>query len=124
MTENVISLIDLRKSFGSFEAIKGINLDLHENEFFALLGPSGCGKTTLLRMIGGFETPTSGQVNLSGKDITALRPNKRPINLMFQSYALFPHMSVEKNIAYGLEMEKCEKAEITRRVGEVIEMAH
>lgn len=120
----VISAKGLIKRFGSLTAVDNINLDLQENEFFAMLGPSGCGKTTLLRMLAGFETPTEGSVFLDGQDIIHLRPNKRPINLMFQSYALFPHMTVWNNIAYGLEMEKLDKAEIAKRAGEVIEMAH
>lgn len=120
----VIQLQKLNKSFGKTQAIDDVNLDIQQNEFFAMLGPSGCGKTTLLRTIAGFESPDSGQVILSGEDVTPLRPNKRPINLMFQSYALFPHMSVAKNIAYGLEMENLSKQEVQRRVADVMDMAH
>ena len=121
---SVITLSALNKSFGDTKAIDDVNLEIRENEFFAMLGPSGCGKTTLLRTIAGFESPDSGQVLLHGSDMTPLRPNKRPINLMFQSYALFPHMTVAKNIAYGLEMEDLTKQEIASRVADVMDMAH
>jgi spermidine/putrescine ABC transporter ATP-binding subunit len=118
----VISLQGLTKRFGQVTAVKAASLDFVENEFFALLGPSGCGKTTLLRMIAGFARPDEGSILLDGADMTALRPNRRPVNLMFQSYALFPHMTVAQNVAYGLEMEGLARAEITRRVGEILEM--
>jgi len=118
----VIAVQGLTKRFGEVTAVKGVDLDLAENEFFALLGPSGCGKTTLLRMIAGFAQPDEGRILLDGKDMTAVRPNRRPVNLMFQSYALFPHMTVVQNIAYGLEMEGRGKGEIARRVGEMLEM--
>ena len=93
-----------------------MSLAIRENEFFALLGPSGCGKTTLLRMLAGFETPSGGKILLDGKDISDVPPNRRPVNLMFQSYALFPHMTVRANIAYGLEMERMPATEIRSRV--------
>ncbi len=112
----------VEKRFGGVVAVDGIDLAIAENEFFALLGPSGCGKTTLLRMIAGFETPTAGRLTLDGRDITTVPPNRRPVNLMFQSYALFPHMSVEANVAYGLEAEGRPRDEIRRRVGEVLEL--
>ena len=118
----VISIQGLTKRFGEVTAVDAVDLDLQENEFFALLGPSGCGKTTLLRMIAGFARPDAGRLLLDGQDMTALRPNRRPVNLMFQSYALFPHMTVGQNIAYGLEMEGCGRDEIKRRVGEMLEM--
>ena len=118
----VISLQGLTKRFGEVTAVDAVDLDLRENEFFALLGPSGCGKTTLLRMIAGFAEPDAGRVLLDGADMTAVRPNRRPVNLMFQSYALFPHRTVAANIAYGLEMEGCAKAEIAARVGAMLEM--
>jgi spermidine/putrescine ABC transporter ATP-binding subunit len=121
--QGVISIESVTKRFGAVTAVDAVSLDLRENEFFALLGPSGCGKTTLLRIVAGFETPDEGRVLLDGRDLTPLRPNRRPINLMFQSYALFPHMSVEKNVSYGLEMEGLSRAETQRRVGEVLEMA-
>ena len=117
----VIRIEGVSKRFGPVTAVDSIDLDLRENEFFALLGPSGCGKTTLLRMIAGFADPSEGRILLDGQDMTPIRPNRRPINLMFQSYALFPHMTVAKNIAYGLEMENLDKAELNRRVDEILE---
>jgi len=122
MSEPLLSLSNVTKEFGSVRAVDGVNLDIAENEFFALLGASGSGKTTLLRMLAGFETPTSGEVRLDGRDISHVSPNHRPVNLMFQSYALFPHMSVARNIAYGLEMERLPRSEINARVGEILEM--
>ena len=119
--KNLIEIRNLTHDYGSVRALDDVSLDIRENEFFALLGPSGCGKTTLLRILAGFETPLTGSVELSGQDLTALPANKRPINLMFQSYALFPHMSVGANIAYGLEREKLPKDEIKSRVDEVLE---
>src|SRR5579871_5656989 len=90
------------KSFGGFRAVDGLSLDIRAGEFFALLGPSGCGKTTLLRMLAGFETPDAGRILLDGKDIARIPPHQRPVNMMFQNYALFPHLSVQDNIAFGL----------------------
>ena len=107
--------------YGDVTAVDDVTLDIRENEFFALLGPSGCGKTTLLRSIAGFETPDEGRIELDGSDLTRVPPHRRPVNLMFQSYALFPHMSVAQNIAFGLEAEGLERSEVTRRVGEVME---
>ncbi|MCB1447564.1 MAG: ABC transporter ATP-binding protein [Rhizobiaceae bacterium] len=123
MTENPTPLLridQVAKSFGRTRAVDGVSLDIRENEFFALLGPSGCGKTTLLRMLAGFETPDAGRILLSGDDISPLSPEKRPLNLMFQSYALFPHMTVRQNLNYGLEMERLPKAEIRCRVDETL----
>jgi spermidine/putrescine transport system ATP-binding protein/putrescine transport system ATP-binding protein len=123
MTGNaVICLEGVTRRFGGIAAVDAVTLDLREGEFFALLGPSGCGKTTLLRIAAGFERPDEGAVLLDGRDITALRANRRPINLMFQSYALFPHMSVRANIAYGLEMERLARREIVRRVDAILAM--
>jgi oligopeptide/dipeptide ABC transporter ATP-binding protein len=119
--EQLIRIDSVSRSFGEVVALDSVSIDIRENEFFALLGPSGCGKTTLLRVLAGFEEPDSGTVTLAGSDLLALAPNRRPINLMFQSYALFPHMSVEKNIAYGLEREHLPKAEVRSRVDEVLE---
>ncbi|MFD2174022.1 ABC transporter ATP-binding protein [Rhodobacter lacus] len=116
----LLSLWNVEKRFGTVRAVNGVSLDIRENEFFALLGASGSGKTTLLRMLAGFETPTSGAILLDGKDISHTPPNLRPLNLMFQSYALFPHMTVAQNIAYGLEMERLPKAEIRDRVAEML----
>jgi len=118
----VIAVERVTKRFGSLVAVDSVGIDLKEGEFFALLGPSGCGKTTLLRMIAGFETPDEGRILLDGNDITRLRPNRRPVNLMFQSYALFPHMSVRANVAYGLEMERLPKPDIDARVDDILRM--
>ena len=117
----LLEVVDVSRRFGDTVAVDSVSLSIAENEFFALLGPSGCGKTTLLRSIAGFEEPDSGQVLLGGEDLLGKPANRRPVNLMFQSYALFPHMSVERNVAYGLEREKLAKAEVRRRVGEVLE---
>ncbi len=117
---SLITITDVSRSFGDVVALDSVSLEIRENEFFALLGPSGCGKTTLLRVLAGFEHPDSGQVTIGEQDLLGLPPNKRPINLMFQSYALFPHMSVEKNIAYGLQREGLPKDEIRDRVAEVL----
>ncbi|QYX55991.1 ABC transporter ATP-binding protein [Roseovarius sp. SCSIO 43702] len=122
MTEPLLALDRITKDFGAVRAVDGVSLDIAENEFFALLGASGSGKTTLLRMLAGFETPTEGEIRLDGRDISRVPPNHRPVNLMFQSYALFPHMSVAQNIAYGLEMERLPRSEIRARVDEMLEM--
>ncbi|MCB1343614.1 MAG: ABC transporter ATP-binding protein [Pseudooceanicola sp.] len=118
-----LSVKGVTKRFGTVTAVEGVTLDVRDNEFFALLGPSGCGKTTLLRLMAGFEAPDEGSVWVSGQDVTRVPPRHRPLNLMFQSYALFPHMSVEKNIAYGLEMERLPSSEIRARVGAAMESA-
>ena len=117
-----VQLVGVTKKFGDFVAVDNISLDIYDGEFFSLLGPSGCGKTTLLRMLAGFEEPTSGQILLDGQDVSTIPPYRRPVNMMFQSYALFPHMSVEKNIAFGLRQEKLPKAEIAERVDEVLKL--
>jgi spermidine/putrescine ABC transporter ATP-binding subunit len=117
----VLTVDTVVKRFGKTIAVNGLSLDIRENEFFALLGPSGCGKTTLLRMIAGFEVPDEGRIRLAGIDITEQAPEKRPLNLMFQSYALFPHMTVRQNLAYGLEMERLAKPEILARVDEMLQ---
>ncbi|MEM1288399.1 MAG: ABC transporter ATP-binding protein [Pseudomonadota bacterium] len=108
------------KRFGDFTAINDVSLDIFEREFFALLGPSGCGKTTLMRLLAGFETPTSGRILLDGKDISTIPPHRRPVNMMFQSYALFPHMNVSDNIAFGLKQEGALKPDIAVRVEEML----
>jgi spermidine/putrescine ABC transporter ATP-binding subunit len=118
----LLEIRGLAKRYGLVTAVDGVDLDVLRNEFFALLGPSGCGKTTLLRMIAGFEVPSDGTVRLDNTDITAMRPNRRPVNMMFQSYALFPHMTVERNVAYGLEAEGRPRDEVRRRVGEMLEL--
>jgi spermidine/putrescine transport system ATP-binding protein/putrescine transport system ATP-binding protein len=120
-TRTLLDIVEVSRSFGDVTALDRVSLSIAENEFFALLGPSGCGKTTLLRSIAGFELPDSGAMLLAGEDLLGQPPNRRAVNLMFQSYALFPHMSVERNIAYGLEREKLPRAEVRRRVGEVLE---
>jgi spermidine/putrescine ABC transporter ATP-binding subunit len=119
-SDTILGIERLSKDFGPVRAVDGVTLDIRRNEFFALLGPSGCGKSTLLRMLAGFETPSGGRILLEGKDISGLKPERRPVNLMFQSYALFPHMSVVRNIAYGLEMERLPRAQIRSRVDEIM----
>src|ERR1700760_1941294 len=106
------------KRFGNIVAVEQLTLDIFEREFFALLGPSGCGKSTLLRMLAGFERPTAGKTIVAGQDITELPPYERPVNMMFQSYALFPHMTVESNIGFGLRQEGMPKDKIAERVDE------
>jgi putrescine transport system ATP-binding protein len=108
------------KRFSAFAAVDRLSLDIYEGEFFALLGPSGCGKTTLLRMLAGFEAPDEGRILLDGEDISGMPPYWRPVNMMFQSYALFPHLNVENNIAFGLRQEKLPKAEVAARVKEAL----
>ena len=118
----LIRFQNVTKRFGTFTAIDDLSLDIYEREFFALLGPSGCGKTTMMRMLGGFETPTEGRIELAGKDIVGVPPNKRAVNMMFQSYALFPHLSVWDNIAFGLRRDGKPKAEIEARVAEMLKL--
>ena len=119
-----IRLIDLEKRFGDVRAVDGVTLDVRTGEFFSLLGPSGCGKTTTLRMIGGFELPTGGRILLRERDVTTDPPDKRPVNMVFQHYALFPHLDVGGNVAFGLKRRKVDKAQIGRRVGEALELVH
>ena len=116
----LVRIRNLLKNFGDFTALDHINLDVYPREFFALLGPSGCGKSTIMRMIAGFETPTSGTLTLDGEDLTTIPPYRRDVNMMFQSYALFPHMTVADNIAFGLKQDKRPKDEIITRVKEMI----
>ena len=117
-----IQIENVTKMFGDFTAIDNLTLDIYKNEFFSLLGPSGCGKTTLLRMLAGFEKITDGKILLDGEDISEIPPHLRPINMMFQSYALFPHMTVEKNIAFGLKQDKMPENLINQRVEEMLEL--
>src|SRR5262245_9044803 len=117
-----LELQHLTKRYENFTAVREVNLDVAEGEFLVLLGPSGCGKTTTLRMVAGFITPTAGMIRLGGKDITVLPPWKRNTGLVFQSYALFPHMSVAQNVAFGLDMRKVPKPEIETRVKEALKL--
>ena len=112
----------ITKKFGDFVAVDDVTLDIYPKEIFCLLGGSGCGKTTLLRMLAGFERPTSGKVYIDGVDVTNMPPYEQAVNMMFQSYALFPHMTVEQNVAFGLKQMRVTKPEITRRVGEMLDM--
>jgi spermidine/putrescine transport system ATP-binding protein len=113
---------DIFKRFGDVEVLKGINLEIRRGEFFSLLGPSGCGKTTLLRILAGFEFADSGQVLLRGQDVAPLAPNQRSVNTVFQNYALFPHMTVAENVAFGLRMRKIPAPQIKEKVGQALEM--
>ncbi|AGB70128.1 MULTISPECIES: ABC transporter ATP-binding protein [Rhizobium] len=117
-----ISFKNVTKKFGDFTAVDNLSLNIYNREFFALLGASGCGKSTLLRMLAGFEQPTTGEIVLDGQDLAGTPPYRRPVNMMFQSYALFPHMSVEKNIAFGLRQDGMPKAEIDDRVGQMLKL--
>jgi putrescine transport system ATP-binding protein len=118
----LISFRNVTKKFGDFTAIDNLTLDIYVREFFALLGPSGCGKTTLMRMLAGFEKPTSGSIELDGKDIANVPPNQRAVNMMFQSYALFPHLTVYDNIAFGLKRSDMAAADIPGRVDEMLRL--
>lgn len=120
MTEPVLRLERLTKTFGSVVAVDALSLDLKGGEFVTLLGPSGCGKSTTLRMIGGFETPTSGRILVEGKDQTRVPPNKRNVNMVFQDYALFPHLNVAKNVAFGLQMKGWARDDIAAKVDELL----
>src|SRR4051812_41915232 len=112
----------ITKKFGDFVAVDDVTLDIYQKEIFCLLGASGCGKTTLLRILAGFERPTSGKIYIDGIDMTAIPPYERPVNMMFQSYAVFPHMTVEQNVAFGLKQEGLDKAEIAQRVTDMLNL--
>jgi putrescine transport system ATP-binding protein len=118
----IIQIQNVTKRFGNFVAVNDVSLTIYEGELFSLLGGSGCGKTTLLRMLAGFERPSSGQILIDGQDMTAVPPFERPVNMMFQSYALFPHMSVESNIAFGLKQDGMPSAQIKERVREMLDL--
>jgi len=122
MSDIILQLKNVQKSFEDTEVLKGINLEIHRGEFITLLGSSGCGKTTTLRMIAGLEQPDAGCVLLEGEDITHLEPNKRNVNTVFQNYALFPHMTVEENVAYGLKIKKVPKTEIAAKVAQMLKL--
>src|SRR5258705_13313063 len=119
-----IRLTQLSKHFREVRAVDDVSLDIRSGEFFSMLGPSGCGKTTTLRMIGGFEQPSLGRIELRGRDITGDPPDKRPVNMVFQNYALFPHLDVHENVAFGLRRKGVEKADTKRRVAEALELVH
>jgi spermidine/putrescine transport system ATP-binding protein len=126
VTHPAIELAGVHKDYLSHgervQAVRRLDLTIAQGEFFSLLGPSGCGKTTTMRMIAGFEEPTGGTVFLDGRDVTRVSPNKRDVNMVFQSYALFPHLTAYQNVAFGLERKKVDKAEIRRRAGEIMEI--
>ena len=120
--EPFVKIRSLTKTFGSITAVSSVDLDIYESELFSMLGGSGCGKSTLLRMLAGFETPTAGSIFIDGVDMSDVPPYDRPVNMMFQSYALFPHMTVEQNVAYGLKQDRVGKDEITERVNSMLEI--
>ncbi|OON40892.1 ABC transporter ATP-binding protein [Izhakiella australiensis] len=120
----LLEIRNLTKSFDGQHAVDDVSLTIYKGEIFALLGASGCGKSTLLRMLAGFETPTHGQIILDGQDLSLVPPYQRPVNMMFQSYALFPHLTVEQNIAFGLKQDRLPKAEIASRVSEMLALVH
>jgi spermidine/putrescine transport system ATP-binding protein len=120
VSENGITLEGVSKRFGGVEAVRSVSVEIEEGEFFSLLGPSGCGKTTSLRMIGGFEQPDEGRILLRGVDVTSVPPNRRNVNMVFQHYALFPHMSIRDNIAFGMRLKRVDKAEQRERVADML----
>jgi putrescine transport system ATP-binding protein len=122
--EPLLRIASVVKRFGGFTAVDDLSLDIAAGEFFALLGPSGCGKTTLLRMLAGFEAPDGGMIHLDGADIAHVLPHERPVNMMFQNYALFPHLTVEGNVAFGLKRAGLPKDEIAARVAEMMALVH
>ena len=124
MSEAIVSIQGVSKHFGAIRALDDISIDINPGEIFALLGPSGCGKSTLLRVISGFEVPTDGRLIIDGQDMSKTPPNKRPVNMVFQSYAVFPHMSVAENVAYGLKMDKVPRDEIDKRVDTALTQVH
>ncbi|NLK22382.1 MAG: ABC transporter ATP-binding protein [Epulopiscium sp.] len=124
MAKNIIELVDISKTYDSTEVLKGINLYIKKNEFLTLLGPSGCGKTTTLRIIGGFEFPTRGKIIFEGKNINSLPPYKRKVNTVFQKYALFSHMNVEENIAFGLKIKKVNEKTIQEKIHKILKLVN
>ena len=121
-TPPAVDLAGVEKRFGDLVAVRHLDLQIEPGEFFSIIGPSGCGKTTTLRMIAGFEDPTAGRISVSGKDVTGVRPYRRPVNTVFQSYALFPHLDVFENVAFGLREARVGKAEVRARVAEAISL--
>ncbi len=121
-TQAYVRIAGVTRRFGDFVAVDDVSLQVRRGEIFCLLGGSGSGKTTLLRILAGFETPSAGTIHIDGQDMSAIPPYQRPVNMMFQSYALFPHMTVERNVAFGLEQERLSRSEIRRRVGEILEI--
>src|SRR5690554_2688097 len=124
MQQNIIELVDICKDYNGTEALKNINLYIRKNEFLTLLGPSGCGKTTTLRIIGGFEEPTSGDLLFNGVKINDLPPYKRRVNTVFQKYALFPHLNVFENVAFGLKIKKLDKKTIEKKVRNMLTLVN
>ena len=122
MASTFVDIQGISKQFDDFVAVRSTDLTIQQGELFCLLGASGCGKSTLLRMLAGFETPSQGKIFIDGTDVTSIPSYKRPVNMMFQSYAIFPHMTVEQNIAFGLKQEKNSKAEIRKRVKDILEL--
>ena len=122
MSGGEVQVVDLIKRFGPVTAVHGINLHMPGGEFFSMLGPSGCGKTTTLRMIAGFEQPSDGKILLDGEDMTGTPPHKRHVNTVFQNYALFPHLNVQDNVAFGLRRQRVERNELQRRVAEALDL--
>ena len=120
--EHIISIRGVFKEFAGVKAVNDVNLEIRRGEFFSLLGPSGCGKTTLLRMLAGFESPTRGEIFIDEQAMSAIPPHKRPVNMVFQSYAIFPHLDVRGNIAFGMRKSGLPKSEINARVEEMLEM--
>src|SRR5437762_14056829 len=117
-----VRLVEVTKRFGDAVAVDHINLEIRDGEFFSLLGPSGCGKTTTLRMIGGFEQPTSGVIELQGQDVTWLPPYRRNVNTVFQNYALFPHLTIFENVAFGLRRKRVPDADVRTRVHDMLRL--
>src|SRR4249920_2451953 len=117
-----VEVVSLTKTYDRAPVLKGINLTVESGEFFSLLGPSGCGKTTTLRLIGGFESADSGEILIDGVEMADVAPENRPVNTVFQSYALFPHLSVADNVGFGLRFQKAGKAEVTQRVGDALDL--
>ena len=120
--KSLLKITNVSKKFGEILAVKNINYEIFSGDFVAILGPSGCGKTTLLKMIGGFVEPSSGSIEIENLDITKIGPEKRPTNMVFQGYGLFPHMTVKQNIAYGLKIQKINKNEINDRTNEILNL--